>query len=91
MHTISIPKIVVRPTKLVDKKSGEMRNEQLVMITHPELFTPVQGSVLLESGQTPYEVGTYHLGGDSIQPGEYGRPAFRLVVGQRIDAQRKAA
>lgn len=89
--SILIPKIVVRPTKLVDKKSGNFRDEQLVMIQHPDQFTPVQGSVLLDGDQKPYEIGTYELGADSITPGEYGRAQFRLVIGKRVDAAAKKA
>lgn len=84
MYTILIPKIVTKPTKLVDKKTGALREEQLVMIQHPDLFTPVQGSILLEAEQQPYAVGEYNLAGDSIEPGEYGRPAFRLKIGKPI-------
>ena len=91
MFTILIPKIVVKPTKLVDKKTGVFREEQLVMIKHPDQFTPVQGTIMLDSDQKPYEVGEYELAGDSIEPGEYGRPSFRLKIGRRIDAAKKAA
>lgn len=97
MFTILIPKIVTKPTKLVDKKTGALREEQLVMIQHPDQFTPVQGSILLDAEQKPYVAGEYELAGDSIEPGEYGRPAFRLKIGRLIrgigesPAQRKSA
>lgn len=81
---VHIPKVVIKPTKLVDKKTGAFRDEQLVMIEHPDQFTPVQGSVLLNTDQKPYEPGRYELAGESIAPGDYGRPQFRLVIGKRI-------
>lgn len=89
--TVYIPKVVTKSTKLVDKKTGAFLEEQLVMVQHPDQFTPVQGSVLLDGGQKPHEPGHYELAADSIAPGEYGRPAFRLVIGRRIEAQRKVA
>ena len=90
MFTVVVPKVVTKPTKLLDKKTGEIRIEQLVMVSHPEQFTPVQTSILLDSGQKPYEVGSYALGWDSITPGEYGRAAFRVVVGARLDVKKVA-
>lgn len=86
MFTISIPKIQTKPTKLVDKQTGAFLLEQLVLINHPEQFTPVQASVLLEANQNPYEPGRYHLHPDSIVAGEYGRPAFKLKLGPAIPA-----
>jgi hypothetical protein len=83
--------VLTKPTKLVDKATGAFREEQLVQINHPDLFTPVQGSVLLEATQKPFEVGNYELAGDSIESGEYGRPSFRLKIGKRIDPVKKAA
>lgn len=91
MFTVVIPKIVTKPTKLVDKKTGAFLLEQLCMISHPDLFTPVQASVLLEAEQKEYEVGTYELSSDSITAGEYGRPAFRLKIGKRLDVPQKKA
>lgn len=88
---IHVPKVVTKPTKLVDKKTGAFREEQLIMICHPEQFTPVQSSVLLESDQKPYEVGHYELGADSITPGEYGRAQFRVVIGKRIEVRKAVA
>lgn len=90
MFFVRIPKEVVKDTRIVDKKSGALRKEQLVMICHPEQFTPVQSSILLEEGQAPYPVGDYHLGADAISPGEYGRAQFRLTLGSRLDAKRAA-
>lgn len=92
MFFVRIPKEATKPTRIVDKKTGELRIEQTVLIVHPEQFTPVQASVLLEAGQTPYPVGDYEIAADSISPGEYGRAAFRLVIGARRGvAQSKAA
>jgi hypothetical protein len=93
MFTVVIPRVLIKPTKLVDKKTGAFVDEQVVTICHPDLFTPVQASVLLSNDLKPYEVGTYELGGDSITAGEYGRPAFRLVVGRKVEvgAARKLA
>ena len=86
MFTVSVPRISVKTSKLVDKKTGAFLEEQLVLIVHPEQFTPVQSSVLLEGGQSPYDVGTYEIRGDSIEAGEYGRASFRLKIGKRLDA-----
>ena len=91
MFTVVIPKVVTKATKLVDKGTGAFLMEQLVKISHPDLFTDVQASVLLEATQKEYEPGTYELGADSITAGEYGRPAFRLKIGKRLDAVKKAA
>lgn len=86
MFTILIPKVQTKPTKLVDKKTGAFLEEQLVLIHHPEQFTPVQASILLDGAQQPYATGRYEMSGDSITAGEYGRPAFRLKLGKRIEA-----
>lgn len=91
MFTVSVPRVSTKTSKLVDKKTGAFLEEQLVLITHPEQFTPVQASVLLEVGQHAYDVGTYEIHADSFTSGEYGRPAFRLKIGKRLDALKKAA
>lgn len=92
MFFVRIPKVAVKETRIVDKKTGQLRKEQTVLIVHPEQFNPVQSSVLLEPDQAPYPVGDYTLGADSITAGEYGRAAFRLVIGDPIKAaQVKAA
>lgn len=85
MFTVLIPKIQTKTSKLVDKKTGAFLEEQTVLIVHPEQFTPVASSVLLEGSKTPYPVGRYELGSESISPGEYGRAAFRLVIGKKLD------
>ena len=82
MYTILIPKVVTQATKLVDKRTGEVMQEQLVAISHPELFTPIQAKVLLDG--KPYEAGTYEMAADSLTSGEYGRPAFRLKLGKKV-------
>lgn len=89
MFTVVIPKIVLKPTKLVNKKTGEMVSEQIVTIHHPEYFTPVQASVLVDDNSKAYETGTYELSSDSLKPGAYGRPEFRLVIGKRLDVSPK--
>jgi hypothetical protein len=91
MYTVVIPKVVLKPTKLVNKKTGEMVSEQLVMINHPEYFTPVQASVLVDDNSKAYEPGIYEMSSDSLKPGAYGRPEFRLVIGKRIDGAAKKA
>jgi hypothetical protein len=74
---------------MVDKKTGAFLEEQLVMLEHPDQFTPVQGSVIVD--HNPWPVGRYHLSGDSIEPGEYGRPSFRLKIGKLIEAKKASA
>lgn len=91
MFTVNVPRLSVKTSKLVDKKTGVFLEEQLVLIVHPEQFAPVQCPVLLEAGQHPYEVGNYEMASDSITGGEFGRPAFRLKIGKRLDAVIKKA
>lgn len=91
MFTVLIPKIVTKPTKLVDKKTGAFLLEQLVQIDHPEQFCPVAASILLEATDNPKEIGRYHMAAESLSAGEYGRPAFRLKLGKKIEAQKAAA
>ena len=83
---IAIPTVVVRPTRITDKKTGELRQEQLIQIVHPEQFTPVQAAILLDDPSKPYPVGKYSIAADSIEAGEYGRPNFRPKVGSPIAA-----
>ncbi|MCK5770834.1 single-stranded DNA-binding protein [Algiphilus sp.] len=87
---VRIPQVVTRPTKLMGRESGKPLHEQLVLVCHPQQFTPVQDSVLLEEGQQPYQPGEYHLGWESITAGKYGRSEFRLKIGELI-RQAKAA
>jgi len=82
---IRVPRIVVRPSRVADKTTGKFREEQLLVIVHPDQLTPVQASILLPSDGQPYAVGDYEMSSDSIQPGQYGRPEFRLVVGPKIE------
>lgn len=91
MFTVLIPKVVTKPTKLVDKKTGVFLEEQLVQITHADLFSPVQASILLEATEKPKEIGRYEMAADSLSAGEYGRPAFRLKIGKKIEPQKAAA
>lgn len=82
MYRVLIPKVVVNPTKLVDKTTGEVKQEQLVKIAHPDLFCEIAGKVLLDG--KPYEPGIYEMAADSLAAGEYGRPSFRLKIGKLL-------
>lgn len=81
---VSIPALKVQDTRLVDKESGAFLQEQLITVFHPDMFTPVQAAVLLDSNQQPYEIGKYELAADSIQAGKYGRPEFRVRIGKKL-------
>ena len=85
---VNIPSVVVKPTRITDKKTGEIRQEQLIQICHPEQFTPVQSSILLDDPSKPLAAGRYHLAADSIESGEYGRPTFRPKIGAPIAASK---
>lgn len=85
---IHIPACVVRPTRMTDKKTGEIKQEQLIQIVHPDQFTPVQASIILDDPSKPFPVGRYALAADSIEAGEYGRPTFRPKVGKLLSASK---
>lgn len=86
MFVISIPAIRVQPTKLVNKSDGTFVDEQLVKLTHPDMWTELPCSILLSNGRAPYDVGTYELHPDSFKAAQYGRIDFRPVIGRKLDA-----
>lgn len=91
MFTVSIPKLAVGETRMLDKKTQQPLREQKVLIQHPEQFHAVETSLILEPGQEPYPVGQYEIAADSIKAGEYGRAEFRLKMGKRIEAKKLSA
>lgn len=94
MFYISIPKQITAQTSMTDKRTSTVVFEQKVILEHPDKLCGVELSLLVPNGQDGkprfYEVGEYDLHPDSIQGGKYGRADFRVVVGKRREAAKRA-
>lgn len=83
-----VPQIIVRPTRMTDKQ-GNLKQEQVFLLDVEGKLAPMETTIMLEQGQTPYGVGEYDVDGGSFSSGQYGRVEFRLRIGKQIEVGNK--
>lgn len=76
--TASVPQIVINPSNLKDKNTGELLREQTVLLHATGKLSGLEVKVLLNAGDEPLAVNKYDISGDAFAAGKYGSIDFRL-------------
>ena len=74
----SIPQVIVNPSNLTDKKTGEYLREQTVLILATGRLGPVETKLVLNAGEPPLQAGRYDLSGDVLSHGKWGSVNFQV-------------
>lgn len=74
----SVPQIVLNPSNLKDRNTGQPLREQSVLLHATGKLSGIEGKVLLRNDEEPLSIGKYDLSGECFSPARYGSIDFKM-------------